>query len=144
MCSVSNQTWWVNASVLFIVILNYLPKNANICVIFTSGCVDCFVFLVCAFSFLFLCFVTLFLIGYACLSRFFGYQFVPNLRFSDGIKNVIDIQLPHMFLALRTSISTSKILYVINKTKSLYIYFYRLNYSISPQNSQGSSSELKV
>ena len=139
MCSVNNQAWWVNTSytkslILFIVILNYLPKNSNICVIFKYDCMDCFVFLVCAFSCLSLCFVILYLLGYACLSRFWGYQFVPNLQFSDGVKNVIDIQLLHMFLALRTSISTSKTLYVINKTRSLFIYFYRLNYSISPQN----------
>ena len=74
---------------------------------------------------------------------FGGISFVPNIQFSDEVKNVIDIQLLHVFFAVRTIISTSKILYVINKTRSL-IYFYRLNCSMSPQNSQGSLLELKV
>lgn len=63
---------YTKSSILFIVILNYLLKNSNICVIFKSGCMDYFVFLVCAFSCLLLCFVILYLLGYACLSRFWG------------------------------------------------------------------------
>ena len=90
---------YTKSSILFIVILNYLLKNSNICVIFKSGCMDYFVFLVCAFSCLLLCFVILYLLGYACLSRFWGGSFPCSFRpLMDPRKSLIFLSFPTFIL----------------------------------------------